>query len=103
MYGLIGKMLTAPGKRQAVLEALRGGTAGMPGCLSYVVAEDPEDENALWITEVWVDEESHQASLKLESVRRAIETARPHIAGFGERFVTRPVFGAGEDAGEDQA
>ena len=25
----------------------------MPGCLSYVVARDPTDADAIWITEVW--------------------------------------------------
>jgi len=95
MYGLIGRMLAAPGRRAELIEALRSGIEGMPGCLGYVVAEDPTDEDAIWVTEVWVDEESHEASLRLESVRAAIERARPLIAGFGERFVTRPLFGIG--------
>jgi quinol monooxygenase YgiN len=25
----------------------------VPGCLSYVVADDPTDANGIWITEVW--------------------------------------------------
>ncbi len=95
MYGLIGKMMAATGKRDELLEALREGITGMPGCLAYVVAEDEGDPDAIWITEVWVDEASHRASLQLEGVRRAIERARPLIAGFGERFVTRPAFGVG--------
>ena len=32
----------------------------MPGCLSYVVAKDPADENAIWITEVWDSQASHK-------------------------------------------
>lgn len=95
MYGLIGKMIAVEGKRAELAAAMRESTADMPGCLSYVVAEDPGDENALWITEVWVDQASHQASLQLESVQRAIAKARPVIAGFGERFETRPLFGVG--------
>ncbi len=95
MYGLIGKMIALEGQRTELAAAMRESTADMPGCLSYVVAEDPGDENALWITEVWVDQASHQASLQLESVQRAIAKARPVIAGFGERFETRPLFGVG--------
>jgi quinol monooxygenase YgiN len=95
MYGLIGKMLAAPGQRDALLAILLEGTAEMPGCLSYVIAKDPEDENAIWITEVWVDQESHAASLTLPAVKGAIARARPMLAGFGERFVTTPVGGQG--------
>lgn len=95
MHGLIGKMIATEGNRAELVAALRESTADMPGCLSYVVAEDPTDQNALWVTEVWVDEASHRASLERESVQRAIARARPVIAGFGERFETRPLFGVG--------
>lgn len=95
MYGLIGKMLSQENKRDELIAILLEGTANMPGCLSYVVARDPSDANALWITEVWTDESSHQASLQLPSVQAAIAKGRPFIAGFGERFVTTPVGGHG--------
>lgn len=95
MYGLIGKMLATPGQRDALVAILLEGTDEMPGCLSYVIAEDSTDPDALWITEVWDSVESHRESLKLPSVQAAIAKGRPLIAGFGERFETRPVGGAG--------
>jgi quinol monooxygenase YgiN len=95
MYGIIGKMKTASGQRDALISILLEGTGGMPGCLSYVIAIDPTDENAIWITEVWDSRESHQASLNLPSVQQAIARGRPLIAGFGERFETAPVGGHG--------
>ena len=95
MYGRIGKLMAQPGQRDALIEILLEGTTDMPGCLSYVVARDAKDEDAIWITEVWKDQESHQASLSLPSVRGAIEKGRPLIAGFGEGFETTPVGGVG--------
>jgi quinol monooxygenase YgiN len=95
MYGLIGKMLAAPGQRDALMAILLDGVAGMPGCLSYIVAKDPTDDNALWITEVWDSQASHTASLTLPSVKDAISKGRPLIAGFGERFETEPIGGHG--------
>lgn len=95
MYGLIGKMLTAPGQRDAVIDILLQGTGTMPGCQSYIVARDPTDGNAIWITEVWDSGELHRASLALPSVQEAIARARPLITGFGERFETQPVGGHG--------
>jgi quinol monooxygenase YgiN len=95
MYGLIGKLNAVPGKRDELIAILLDGVAGMPGCLSYVVAMDPTDENAIWITEVWDTRASHEESLSLPSVREAIDRGRPLIAGFGERFETAPVGGHG--------
>ena len=95
MYGLIGKMNTVSGQRDALITILLEGTDKMPGCLSYVVAKDPADENAIWITEVWDSKTSHEASLKLPSVQRAISRGKPLIAGFGSRTVTEPVGGYG--------
>ena len=46
MYGLIGKMTAQPGARDELIEILLDGVGGMPGCLSYVVARDPEDADA---------------------------------------------------------
>jgi quinol monooxygenase YgiN len=95
MFGLIGKMNAAPGQRDALIAILLEGTKEMPGCLSYVVASDPSDTNAIWITEVWDTEASHKGSLSLPSVQAAIAKAKPIIAGFGERFLTTPVGGVG--------
>jgi quinol monooxygenase YgiN len=95
MYGLIGKMLARPGQRDALIGHLLSGTGEMPGCLSYVVATDKTNPDAIWITEVWDTLESHQASLKLPAVQATIAKARPLIAGFGERFETSPIGGVG--------
>lgn len=95
MYGLIGKMTATPGQRVALAEILLRGIEAMPGCLSYIVAEDPAEPDALWITEVWDSAASHQESLSLPSVRAAITAARPLIAGFSNRTETRPLGGTG--------
>jgi quinol monooxygenase YgiN len=95
MYGLIGQMKAAPGKRDELVAILSESTEGMPGCLSYIVAKDSADADALWITEVWTDKDSHAGSLKLPSVQAAIAKARPIIAGFGHRFETMPIGGVG--------
>jgi quinol monooxygenase YgiN len=95
MYGLIGKMSATPGQRDALSAILLQGTGEMPGCLSYIIANDPSDPEALWITEVWDSQESHRASLKLPSVQEAIAKGRPLIAGFSNRVETEPLGGHG--------
>lgn len=95
MYGLIGKIMAAPGQRDELIAILLEGIAGLPGCLSYIVAGDTADEDAIWVTEVWESRAGHQASLSLPSVQAAIGRGRPLIAGFGERFETVPIGGHG--------
>ena len=50
--------------------------------------------DALWIVEVWADQDAHAASLKLPSVQAAIARGRPLIAGFGQRFEFKPLSGS---------
>ena len=98
MYGLIVKMRAKPGQRDLLLAILAEGTSGMPGCLSYVIAKDPADADALWITEAWVSAERHRASRDLPAVRAAVAKGRPLIAGMDHRFETQPVAGVGPGA-----
>lgn len=94
-YGLFGQMIAAPGRRDELIGCLLDGTGAMPGCLIYVIARDPANADAIWITEVWTSKQHHADSLKLPAVQAAIARARPIIAGFGERFETIPVGGVG--------
>lgn len=95
MYGLIGKLKATKGQRDVLIAILLNGVTDISGCLSYVVAQDPTDEDAIWITEVWDSKESHRASLTLPSVQQAIARGKSFIAGFGERYETQPVGGHG--------
>ncbi|RMD86833.1 MAG: antibiotic biosynthesis monooxygenase, partial [Alphaproteobacteria bacterium] len=54
---------------------------GLPGCCLYAVSLDRQDENAIWVYEVWTSERYHADSLKLESVQQAMQAARGAIAG----------------------
>ena len=95
MYGLISKITAVAGQRDALAKTLIDGTGGMPGCLSYVVAADALEPDALWVTEVWESQARHQASLQLPAVQAAIATGRPLIARFSNRVETAPVGGYG--------
>jgi quinol monooxygenase YgiN len=87
------KITANAGKRTELAEILGAGSRGMPGCLSYVVSEDSQNENILWVTEVWDNEASHHASLSLPPVKKTITAAKPMIAGFEKIAVTKPVGG----------
>ena len=95
MYGLIGKIICQPGYREQFSSLLLKAVPNMPGCLSYIIANDQADENTLWITEVWATQELHRASLSLPSIQAAIAEGRPMIASFADRVETTPIGGNG--------
>ncbi len=95
MFGLITRMKAYAGKRDGLAAILLESTTDITGCLSYVVAKDSKDPDALWVTEVWESEADHRASLALPGVREAIAKGRPLIAAFDQQYVTEPIGGAG--------
>ena len=95
MYGLIVKMAVIHGRREEMIEILKESASNMAGCLSYVVAEDSADEDAIWVTEVWDSAVSHDASLSLPSVKSAIPRATAIVSSFEKIAVTTPVWGDG--------
>jgi quinol monooxygenase YgiN len=95
MFGLIGKMTAAEGRRSELAAILLDGLQDMPGCRSYVVAADPGAPDVLWITEVWDSRDAHAASLSLPSVQGAIERGRPLIASLEPVAQTEPLGGEG--------
>lgn len=95
MYGLIEKLVAVPGQRDALIDVLTQGCRDLPGCLSYVVAKDSNDANALWVTEVWDSALSHRAAAALPTVLRAVEDGRALIESFGGMTTTEPVGGHG--------
>ena len=93
-----GTIRALPGQRDALLAVLLDASKGaprMPGCRLYIVSLVPDDADAIAVTEIWDDRASHDASLKLESVRETIGRARPLIAGTGSSSEFRPVSGLG--------
>ena len=94
MYGLISRIRAVKDRRDE-LAAILGGIGEMPGCISYVVALEDSDSQAIWVSEVWESTEAHSASLGTRSVQEAIEQGRPLIDRFDQRIETKPTGGIG--------
>lgn len=95
LYGLVGQLRAVPGARAELVEILLAASEAMEGNLLYLIAEDLDDPESIWITEVWRTKTDHGNSLKPVAVQAAIARARPLIADFGVRAQTRPVNHAG--------
>ena len=95
MYGWIGKIIAAPGQREALTTIFFQASAELADCLSDIVAQDAADPDALRVTEVWESAESHCASVALPTEQPALAPGQPQIASPGERFGTVPIGGHG--------
>jgi quinol monooxygenase YgiN len=99
-YGYIGSMKARPGHRDEVVAILLSGIDGLraAGCELYVVGvsdEDDDDQDTIWVTEVWQSKAHHDASLQLPETKAAIERAMPMLTGEFSGREVRVVGGLG--------
>jgi quinol monooxygenase YgiN len=79
----VGKLVAQPGQGQELLKLLIAATRelqGADGCELYVVSQDRDDLDTIWVFEAWRDEAAHRASLDMPAVRGVIERGLPLIA-----------------------
>lgn len=93
MDTMIGRMQATPGNRDELADALVHGVDDMPGCLTYLVAVDPDDADGVWIAEAWVSHEAHTAWLESDATRALVDSIRPLMVGYSERHELQPIGG----------
>jgi quinol monooxygenase YgiN len=98
-FGLHGRLLAVPGRGeelQAILLDAAQALEDDDDCLLYVISRQPDEPDAVWVTEAWTSQDAHRASLQDEATRALIQRAMPLIAELPERTVElRPVGGKG--------
>lgn len=95
-YGLHGKLKALAGKGDnlaSILLEAANLVATAQGCRLYLVSRDPQDADAVWVTEVWDSREDHDNSLKAEGVRELIGRAMPILDGTPEKGQELEVLG----------
>lgn len=81
-FGLFGEITTHEGKRDELVNILLEAADAMnelEECELYIVSIKEEVLDALWVTEVWQNEQAHKASLSLDAVKLLIQKGRPLI------------------------
>ena len=97
-YALINRLTTRPGKRDEVLKLLL--EAGKPfqenaACILYLVYEDAQDPNVIWVEDLWTSKEEHTAALAKPEVRTFVARAITLLEGMPEQREVAPVGGKG--------
>ncbi|MGA7398168.1 MAG: antibiotic biosynthesis monooxygenase [Solirubrobacterales bacterium] len=77
-----GKATAQPGKGEelaAILVEAARQNENVAGCVQYAVNQYALDPDIIWVTEMWADQASIDASLSSEETRALIDRARPLI------------------------
>jgi quinol monooxygenase YgiN len=96
-YAMQGRFVCHPGKVDelaAILVAAGQALEADASCLLYAVFRAPEEPDSVYVTEAWVDEAAHRASLEAPETRAAIALAMPLIASVEGKDL-RPLGGKG--------
>jgi len=95
-YGLHGKLQAKNEQGDALaailLEASKLMTV-LDTCHLYLVSQDADDSDAIWVTEVWDSKAAHDVSLQQDKVRALIGKAMPLLDGQPQNGQTLEVLG----------
>ncbi|MBS2967658.1 antibiotic biosynthesis monooxygenase [Metabacillus sp. KIGAM252] len=97
-FGLFGKLMAKEGHGEQLAAILLEASHAMKevtGCELYVVSAAENEPDAVMVYEVWINQEAHQASLKLEATQNLIKQAKPIIAGMERISTLKPIGGKG--------
>jgi quinol monooxygenase YgiN len=97
-FGMQVRFSALPGKGHEFVAMLResaGELGDFEACLLYLISQEADDPDVVWVSEVWVDSDSHAASLEQPHVRALIERALPLLAGPPEALHLVPAGGKG--------
>jgi quinol monooxygenase YgiN len=92
------RMIATPGGGAALAEGMLRIAEGMrsaPGCELYIVNRTPDEEDAVWVTEVWADEAASDAALERDLGEAGLGAVLPLLAGPPEYIELTPVGGPG--------
>lgn len=96
--GLFNKFTAMNGKRDVLVEILLEASKAMEkvdDCELYVVSLDEDNDDAIYVYEVWSDEHAHRASLSMEASQTLIQKAKPIITEVEKMNRLLPVGGKG--------
>lgn len=91
-------MVAQPGQGGALADALlkvAGAMSVAPGCELYVINASADEDDVVWVTEVWADAESSDRALSGELGEAGIGDVLPLLAGPPELVDLTPLGGAG--------
>ena len=82
-FSVYGRMTALPGRRDELIAVLLDGfRAGgeNSGLLAYTINKAFDDPDAIWLTQLWIDKEAHDATTRSEPVAAVSRQLPPLLA-----------------------
>ena len=98
MFSVYGRMTALPGRRDELIALLRDGLrAGGDdsGLLAYSINTAFDDPDTIWLTQLWIDKEAHDATTRFEPVAAVSRQIPPLLAQQPEGFYGHAVHTGG--------
>lgn len=88
MFSVYGRMTALPGQRDELIAVLLDGlrASGDGGLLAYSINALSGDPDTIWLTQLWIDKEAHDATTRSERVAAASRRIPPLLAEQPEGF-----------------
>ncbi len=97
-FSMCGKLVAKRGKRDALVEVLLEAANLLdqaPECELYIVNVVQDEPDAIWVMELWANQEAHAKSLTNEGVKALVQRGMPLIADMPQQVRLTPVGGKG--------
>lgn len=96
MFSVYGRMVARPGKRDELIAVLLDGfrASREGGLLAYSINALFDNPDTIWLTQLWIDKEAHDATTRCERVAAASRQVLPLLAQQPEGFYGKPFMSA---------
>lgn len=83
VFANVGTLGAVPGKRDELVALLtaRSGVLAHVGCQLYEVGVNDDQQDTVFVIELWASAAAHRSSLELPEVQATIARARPLLTG----------------------
>jgi len=101
MFSVYGRMTALPGRRDELIAALVDGLRACgddSGLLTYSISTALDDQDTIWLTQLWIDKEAHDATTRSEPVAAVTSRVPPLLAEQPEGFYGNAVHVHGRTA-----
>jgi quinol monooxygenase YgiN len=82
MFSVFGRMTALPGRRDELIDVLLDGfrAGDDSGLLAYSINATFDDPDTVWLTQLWIDKEAHDATTRSDPVAAATRRLPPLLA-----------------------
>ena len=100
-HAIYTRYLAKPGRGKALIEILLKANdivADAEGCQLYIINQDTENDDHIWVTELWDTLEDHAISLTLDGAKEWVVEASHMLSAPPEQIILKAVAGKGVES-----